>query len=97
MTTTTTFAAHLKAAQDSFITVPASPTVQAILAIETGLTHPWQRNQWAIRQALECDTHISLTQRIVRTILKLLALTFVVVSTIALHYLAFGLLYQFTV
>lgn len=90
--TTPTFAERLKAAQESFITVPASPTVQAILAIETGLTHPWQRNQQAIRQALTADTHISLTQRVVRTLLKLVALTFVVVSAIAIHCLAFGLM-----
>jgi hypothetical protein len=93
MTTPTpsTFAERLKAAQESFMTVPASPSVQTILAIETGLTHPWQRNEQAIRQALDADTHISLTQRVVRTLLKLVALTFVVVSAIALHCLAFGL------
>jgi hypothetical protein len=89
---TTSSSLQIKMAQESFITVPPSPTVQAVLAIETGLTHPWQRAEAAIRHALDYDTSISLAGRTVLTVLKLLALTFIVVSAIAIHCLAFGLL-----
>jgi hypothetical protein len=62
------------------------------LYIETGFTKAWQPAEKALREALDAVPTWSLTERILITSLKAIALTLIIVVAGAIHTAAFWLI-----